>query len=142
MSKGKTTLQHRRTLDALMGANGGKRAGNKAEALRIAEYSKSVIHTPSKVFNSAGFKAIADPLLKRLEQARDRALAQMAMKADKASYFDATNAVAQLSKQIQLLTGGATEQMLTISISKEIAEKNGISIGEGSAGLLEGKAGQ
>lgn len=122
---GRTTERHKRVLDAMVG-NGRERAKTKAQALREADYSEAVIQQPAKVFNSLGFRRIAEPLIKRLEIERERALVLMSKKIAKATYRDLADSVDKLTKNIQLLSGGATETALTISISAEVAQKNAI----------------
>lgn len=91
-----------------------------------AGYSENTAKAPQKLTESKGFIAEALPLIKRLEHARDQAIRRMAQTVDKATYRDTADAIDKLTKNIQLLSGGATEAQLVINISPEIARKNEI----------------
>jgi len=64
------------------------------------------------------------PIVERLIEERDRAIRAMKGKISRAKYRDLTDAADKLTKNIQLLSGGSTEKVVLINLSKEIADKN------------------
>ena len=66
------------------------------------------------------------PILDRLIIERDRAIKAMKGKISKSKYRDCVDGVDKLTKNIQLLSGGATEKVISIQISEVIAKKNNI----------------
>lgn len=86
--------------------------GGKVSVSAIARrkgYSKSVAKNPKQITETKSFQAVIRPLLDRLEEERDRAISLLASRVGKASYRDLTDSIDKLTKNIQLLSGGATE---------------------------------
>lgn len=89
--------------------------GNKAEALRDAKYSPSVVDNPSKVFDSPAVIPIMDSVVQAMIEERDAVLKLMKKKRGKAKYRDLTDGVDKLTKNIQLLNGGPTETVALVA---------------------------
>lgn len=88
---------------------------NKGQALVKAGYSPNTAKAPTKVTESKGFKEEMKPVLDRLIIERDRAIKAMKGKISKAKYRDLTDATDKLTKNIQLLSGGKTDnQEMTV----------------------------
>lgn len=121
------TIRQKEAVGALLGKT-GRKARSVAEAMRRAGYSKGMVKNPHKLTRSDGFRILTAPIVTRLEIERDRAIRAMAGKIGKAKYRDLAEAVDKLQKNIQLLSGGATETQLTITLSPEIAQKNRIEV--------------
>lgn len=88
--------------------------GGKVSVSAIARrkgYSKSVAKNPKQITETKSFQAVIKPVLERMEEERDRALALLEQRIGKASYRDAVDAVDKLTKNIQLLSGGVTENI-------------------------------
>ncbi len=83
---------------------------NKGEALLNAGYSKNTSIKPSQVTESKGFKEVAKPFLDKAESERQRLIDSMTNQAlDKVTYNHKSEAIARLTKDIQLLGGKPTE---------------------------------
>lgn len=80
---------------------------NISEIARRHGYSKSSVRA-MKVQKTKAFQAVVQPVLEQLEQARLRALARMPKAEKKAKYRDLVDGVDKMTKNIQLLSGGAT----------------------------------
>lgn len=126
-AKSFTTLRQKEAIKRIV-AKGSKES--LAKIMVEAGYSAKTARAPQKLTESRGFKLEAIPLIKRLEQARDKAIERMGKTLDKATYRDTAYSIDVLTKNLQLLTGGATENQLVINISKEIADKNKLELKE------------
>ena len=122
------TIKQRKAIDILKRGivDNGSKVVSYAQVMREAGYSENTIVAPQKLTNSVAYKREILPLIKRLEDERDRAIDLMSKKIGKATYRDMSDAIDKLTKNIQLLSGGATDTHLVINISKEIAQKNSI----------------
>lgn len=64
-----------------------------------------------KATGTASYKKVMEPVVKQLEETRRRAISMLAEKVDTASYRDLVYSVDKFTKNIQLLSGGATENV-------------------------------
>lgn len=107
--------ERQKKLIKLLSENLGKRGGeilNLGDLLREAGYSESMARSPAQVFKgSKTIKTVADSFIKRLQDHRSKALARMDKLVDKAGYRDAVDGLDKTTKNIQLLTGGKTENV-------------------------------
>lgn len=78
--------------------------------MRRNGYSKSTSKTPKNVTESKTFKEEMTPIVARMIAQRDAAIARMEKTVSKAKYRDVAHGVDILTKNIQLLTGGATSR--------------------------------
>lgn len=72
-------------------------------------YSDTMATKPGKITKQPSFKAEIDPFVQKLIVERDRAVNLMKKKISKAKYRDLTDGLDKMTKNIQLLTGGQTE---------------------------------
>ena len=79
------------------------------EILKKNGYSESTSKTPSRVTDTASFKEEINPVVRAMERERDAAIKMMSKVRNKAKYRDFADAIDKLTKNIQLLTGGRTE---------------------------------
>lgn len=81
-----------------------------SKAMRDAGYSKNTAVVPQKLTESKGFKELAEPIVEQLKKRRKQAIKQITKKKLKGtSAKDLTDIVDKLTKNIQLLSGKATE---------------------------------
>ncbi len=67
------------------------------------------------------------PIKDQLEEERQRIITEITSKnLSKERYKDLVDAVDKITKNIQLLSGGATERVISVNISSEVAQKNDI----------------
>jgi len=88
----------------------GGKLGSKADILRKADFSKSIIKNPDRVFNQPAVKQAVDDTLARMKEQRDKALARMDQTVSKASYGSVAMTVSMLTKDIELLEGRPTSR--------------------------------
>lgn len=81
---------------------------NKGEIIKERGYSVSVSKKPKKVTETKSYKDVIYPVVQRLEEERQRAIEALPKLIGKAKYRDAIDAIDKLTKNHQLLTGGAT----------------------------------
>lgn len=94
--------------------------GTLGKALLEAGYSKEVSLKPKLVTESEGFKEAAEPFVKQMEKERQRLIkSMMAKDLDKVAYSDHAKALDTLTKNIQLLSGGATERTSNVFTLEE-----------------------
>ena len=79
------------------------------EILKKNGYSESTSKTPSRVTETISFKEEINPVVRAMERERDAAIKMMSKVRNKAKYRDFADAIDKLTKNIQLLTGGRTE---------------------------------
>lgn len=85
--------------------------GNVTQAMRDAGYTEATANTPQKLTESEGFKEEARSFVQQMEDERQRLISSMKTKnLDEVGYADHTRALDTLTKNVQLLTGGATER--------------------------------
>lgn len=95
------------------------------EILRKRGYSESVSKSPTKVTKTESFQEAISPVVQAMVSERDRIIKAMAeQKLSKVKYRDLTDAVDKLTKNIQLLTGGATDRVMIGDILDEIEQGN------------------
>lgn len=112
MSKTITQLKQQKVIDNMIVNDCSTK-----QAMIKAGYSPTYAHNSHKLTSQASFKALQKETVSKLELQRQKALARMDETIKTAKYSDATNAVDKLSKTIQLLTGGAT-QNININVRK------------------------
>lgn len=74
-------------------------------------YSVAVAKNPKIVTDTKSYQNEIKPLLIRLVEERDRAIQALKGKISKAKYRDLVDSVDKLTKNIQLLSGGATDSV-------------------------------
>lgn len=96
-----------------------KKVKNKGELLKECDYSEETTKQPSRILESKGIQEELKPFIDQLEKERQRLLNSIKTKdLDKVSYDKAVNSLDTLTKNIQLLSGGATSRD-EMTISKE-----------------------
>jgi len=84
---------------------------NKKELVAKVGYSElSASHKQKEIIESPGVQKEIQPIVEQMKKERTRAIMAMAGKIEKAKYRDLNDAVDKLTKNIELLTGGATER--------------------------------
>lgn len=78
------------------------------EIIRKRGYKKSISLQPTKVTETASYKAEMDPFIQAMLKERDMAIKRMSKVRSKAKYRDLTDSIDKLTKNIQLLNGGKT----------------------------------
>lgn len=90
----------------------GKGKVNKKEIILKNGYSKTVANSPTKVTETKSYKTVILPFLKRLETHREKVIAAMEAKdLTKEQYKTLNDGLAKLNHDIQLLSGGSTEDI-------------------------------
>ncbi len=91
-------------------------------------YSPSVANSIQHIKETKSYKSVIEPVVKRMEKLRDKAIKQLDnMSIDDVSYIHLIDGIDKLTKNIQLLNGGTTDNVaLTVQISEAIAKKNNI----------------
>lgn len=89
----------------------GKRVSKK-KILLAHGYAPSVAKMPGKVMDTKSYKSVMDPFVDRMLAERDAIIARMPKVRSKAKYRDLTDGLDKLTKNIQLLTGGSTANVL------------------------------
>ena len=96
----------------------------KGKILKEAGYSNDKANQPSRVLETKGYKeaekAVSEPIILQMKKERDAALRAMNNKREKASYNDLITAADKLTRNIQLLEGGSTEN---ISVNTNILDE-------------------
>lgn len=89
-------------------ANPGK---SKKQVLKEAGYSDGMAKNPQDVIESVGYKEAAKPFVEQMEEERQRLIDSMKTKSlDEVGYRDHVASVDTFTKNIQLLSGRATER--------------------------------
>ena len=101
------TIKQKLAVDALV-----ENGGNVSQAMLKVGYSPATAKTPQKLTESDGFKDI----ISTMENERLEALREAITKRNKANYRDLINATDTLTKNVQLLSGKATENKAVIII--------------------------
>lgn len=78
-------------------------------------YSTSTSKTPQRVTETKSYQEEMKPVLDQLITERQRALDGLKLKISKAKYRDLNDAIDKLTKNIQLLSGGATERVVEVT---------------------------
>ncbi len=103
-----------------------KKVKNKGEILDESGYSKDVTKRPSQVYESKAVKEALKPLILQLEQERQAIIIELKKKRNKAMYNHLISGLDILTKNIQLLSGEATEKkeiVLTDDLMDKIAKE-------------------
>ena len=83
-------------------------------------YGPSIADHPNKVTGTDSYKDIVNPIVNEWLKERERLTKSiMGKDLDKVHYKDAIDALDKLNKNIQLLTGGATENFAVIASVEE-----------------------
>ena len=101
----------------------------QGELLKEAGYSKASMINPHQILESPNLQAELQirtaKTIKALEKERNRAIGLLEKKAPKAPFNHLVNGIDIFTKNIQLLSGKATEnKAIQIQISEHIATKN------------------
>src|SRR5438552_2798723 len=80
-------------------------------------YSPHTADTPKNITETKSYQSVMQPFVQKMVAERDRAIEAMAGKISKAKYRDLTDSIDKLTKNIQLLTGGST-QNIAIGVKK------------------------
>lgn len=83
--------------------------GNVSKTMRETGYTDNTAKNPKNLTESKGFKEATEDLVRRMEEARDRAIGLLTSKEEKADYNAIMNGVDKLTRNIQLLQGKPTE---------------------------------
>ncbi len=95
------------------------------ETMREIGYSDNYANQPSRVTRNETFKTHMKPLVEQLDSEINRIAIELAAKdLSQVQYESLTRAMDIQIKNKQLLSGGATERVINIEISEEIAKKN------------------
>jgi len=85
--------------------------GIVSKAMEEVGYSPRTAKTPQKLTNSKGYKEAAKPFVDRMIKERERLMASLELKElDKVVYSDGVRALDSLTKNIELLSGNATDR--------------------------------
>ena len=74
-------------------------------------YSKSVSKHPKTVTTTKSYQEAMKPIIDQMEEERQRAIAMLKKKINKAQYHHLVEAIDKLTKNIQLLGGKPTENL-------------------------------
>src|SRR3990167_6546433 len=97
------------------------------ELMLEAGYSESQSRYPSRIFNSPVVQDGISDFVGKLDDKRKQAVTHITeTKLKKSSGRDLAYITDILTKNHQLLTGGSTEKVSIVEVSKEVAEKNGL----------------
>ena len=80
------------------------------ELMLKAGYSKSQSLNPNHIFEQPGMQIQMNPIVTALETQRKRAIAMLSKKISKAKYRDLVDGIDKFTKNIELLSGRATER--------------------------------
>lgn len=74
-------------------------------------YSQHVADSPKKITKTKAYQEVLAPLVVRLEKERDAVIERLEKTRSKAKYRDLIDGLDKLTKNLQLLTGGATQNI-------------------------------
>ena len=100
--------------------------GNMGKAMIAAGFSAAYAKNPYQLVATKAYQKAMRPLLDRYQEALDDALEGMKRTQGKAVYGDFSAAVDRVQKQIQLITGKATDQTKVVFFPSDVLEKHGI----------------
>ena len=112
------TLKQQKVVTKLVENSRNSKPKNKGEILAEVGYSKATAIKPSQVLESKGVKEELEPILKEMIEHRKNVLKQMKKKVSKAQYNQLSDAFDKMTKNIQLLSGGSTENVLQVTWEK------------------------
>ena len=107
-------MAERTAKEVLEVARSGKRPIIKQIAIRNG-YSVNSANT-NRPQNTKTYKAIVKPVIFQLEQSRQKAINRLDKKINKAQYHHLVSAIDTFTKNIQLLSGHATENVSLIAL--------------------------
>jgi hypothetical protein len=103
------------------------RKGKKVNLGQIAQkhgYSKTTSERPSLITETKSYQNEIKPFVEQLRKEQQRLFNSIQLKdLDEMQYESAVRSLDILTKNIQLLSGGATEKIINIEISQEIKDK-------------------
>lgn len=100
--------------------------GIRREAMIKSGYSESYAEC-GDILHTIGYKQIMEPVAKQLEAERQRIIDELRVKdLSQEKHKDLVDSMDKITKNIQLLTGGATDINKVVFIPSEIADKNNI----------------
>lgn len=89
----------------------GKRP-NLGKIIKSKGYAETTSTVPTQVTNTKSYQDVIRPFVEQLEQERQRAIRALSNKnLDEERYKDLVDAIDKLTKNHQLLSGGATENV-------------------------------
>jgi len=96
---------------------------NKSEMLESVGYTRNTArHKTPDIINAPGVQRDVLPVVEKMIKARDRAIDLLAGKEEKANYSDITGGIDKLTKNIELLSGGATERKEEVLNEEQLNE--------------------
>ena len=85
---------------------------NKGQIILKRGYAPSVATAPTVVTNTKSYQSVISPVVDQMVRARDRALKEINSRVlNIVQYADLVTAINKLSHDIQILSGGATENI-------------------------------
>lgn len=102
---------------------GGK---SKARALRDAGFSESIAKNPDRVFERPEVQEAIEPILARLIRHRDKVLERMELLVGTAGYTSLSITMANMNKDIELLSGRPTAREEHVLPEEEQAQLNAL----------------
>jgi len=85
---------------------------NKGQIILKRGYAPSVATAPTVVTNTKSYQSVISPVVDQMVRARDRALKEINSRdLNIVQYADLVTAINKLSHDIQILSGGATENI-------------------------------
>jgi hypothetical protein len=82
---------------------------NLGKIARKKGYKQNTADNPKNITDTKSYKEVINPVVRAMEKERDAAIKMMSKVRNKAKYRDFADAIDKLTKNIQLLTGGKTE---------------------------------
>ena len=107
--------------------------GVVSRTMRQVGYAEKTAKNPKNLTESDAFKEAQPNIIQALILERDEQIRRMPKVRNKAKYRDLVDGVDKLTKNIELLSGGATERTLVLNLSGTIAQKNGITPDTGTS---------
>jgi len=112
------TLKQQRVVDILSESVRMNEFKSKGEILEKAQYADSSTKKPKRILESKGVQEELQPIINEMIEHREEILKQMKTKINKAHYNQLSDAFDKMTKNIQLLSGGSTENVININWEK------------------------
>lgn len=112
--------------------------GVLGKSMEAVGYAKAYAKNPQKIRETEGWKEVMEPVVRRLERARDQALKRMEETVNEADYAAVSASAERLTKQIQVLTGKPTENVNIMASKSDDELKRIIEAGSGTGTGQEG----
>lgn len=91
---------------------------NLGKIARKKGYKDNTADNPKLITETKSYQEVIEPVVKRLEKERDRVIKALSKKdLDKERYHDLVDGLDKITKNIQLLSGKATDNVKVIPIS-------------------------